>query len=347
MILSIKRYLEKDGAIQVDTSSPAALLEVIHLLLNGVANYAVELNQAEYGAFRDEVLALSKQLLQEASPELAVSITGEALKRMEVYSALVTKSAKAQGGELQRMVTMLTDTVGRLSSGNEASITNLQKISKRIEQTKEVNDLRQIKSHLAECLDSLQQETTRRRTETSLMLVRMKDELAKTRERIEGRSPKPSARDNLTGFPDRTEAEATLAHALQQGASLYLGVFQVQRLPLINARFGYAAGDQILSHFATHLRQFLNAGDAIFRWGGPCFVATMERASTHQDVRNELSALSSVRLEKTIHVGARVALVPVACVWTVFSLSDFSNVEAICSKVEQFTNLYQTGGGPQ
>jgi diguanylate cyclase (GGDEF)-like protein len=347
MILSIKRYLEKGGAANGSDEAAGPLIEVIHLLLSGLATYAVELNQSEYVEFRDEVLALSRQFAERPTPEKAASISEAALHHAEEYSLRISKLARLQGGELQRMVAMLTETVGRLASGNESLILNLQKISKSIEQTREVDDLRLIKTRLADCLECLQQETSRRRTETSLMLTRMKDELAKTRERIEGRSPRPSVRDNLTGFPDRSEAEALIAHALQQGIQLYIAVFQVQRLPLINARFGYAAGDQILNHFATHIRQSLGPGDTIFRWGGPCFVAALERATGISEVRTELGAISNVRLEKTIQVGARVAMVPVASVWSVFSLAESQSVEAVCDKVEQFTTLYQSGRAAQ
>jgi diguanylate cyclase (GGDEF)-like protein len=339
-MVSIKKFLDRKADQRGNSDERAdSFLRVVHMLLSGTALHAVELDEAEYLEYRDDILRIDEQLGEAPSAEEAMVITGAALKRMEDYGRRVTKIVKMQSGELQRMVAMLADTVGTLAAGNDASITNLQTISKRIERTKEIEDLRVMKAKLAECLESLQQETIRRRSESAAMVSKLKEELSKTRERMDEHSPRAAVRDDLTGFPDRAQAEELFANALQTNPNLYVGVFVVQRVPLINARFGYAAGDQVINHFGTHLRQSLPAADMIFRWGGPCFVAAIERPAAMNEIRAELANISNARLEKTIRAGTLVAMLPIASLWSVFSIRDTRTVDEICRKVEQFATL--------
>ena len=340
MMVSIKKFLDRTAEKTGDEDRRSeSLLRMVHMLLNGTALHAVELDEAEYVEYRDDLLRLDAQLGEQPSAADAMVVTGAALKRMEDYGRRVTRIVKMQSGELQRMVSMLADTVGTLAAGNDSSINNLQAISKRIERAKEIEDLRIIKAKLADCLESLQQETIRRRSESALMVSKMKDELVKTRERMDERNPQSTARDELTGFPGKSQAEELFANALQTNPNLFVGVFVVQRVPLINARFGYAAGDQLINHFGTHLRQSLPAADMVFRWGGPCFVAAIERSSGMSEIRGELANISHARLEKTIRAGTRVAMLPIASLWSVFSIRDMRTVEEICRKVEQFATL--------
>ncbi len=343
MILSIKRFLDKkdDGT----ESAAVASLRMIHLLLNGTAMHAVELDQSDYEEFRDDILRLDKELGEQPSDAQLMVVTGAVLQQIEDYSRRITRIAKMESAELQRMVAMLADTVGTLAAGNDASVKNLQSISKQIERTKEVDDLRLIKSRLADCLESVQQETIQRRSESALILTKLKEDLAHTRERMSEGAAKRDARDGLTGFADRGEAEKHLAAALQENPNLNVAVFVVQRLPLINTRFGYPAGDQMLNHFGTHLRDSLHAADLVFRWGGPCFVATLERSVPMGEVRTELASISNARIEKTIKAGSRSAMLPISSLWSVFNLRELRTMEDVCKKIEQFASL--THHGPQ
>jgi diguanylate cyclase (GGDEF)-like protein len=347
MMVSIKKFLERQGDKTADVDQHADnLLRMVHMLLNGTALHAVELDEAEYVEYRDDILHLDEQLGQAPSTADAMVVAGAALKRMEDYGRRVTKIVKMQSGELQRMVAMLADTVGTLAAGNDTSINNLQAISKRIERTKEIEDLRVIKAKLADCLDSLQQETIRRRSESAAMVSKMKEELVRSRERLDEDKPNSGSRDDLTGFPDRVRAEELFANALQTNPNLFVAVFVVQRVQLINARFGYTAGDQVINHFGTHLLQSLPAADMVFRWGGPCFVAAIERSHGMNEIRAELANVSNSRLEKTIRAGTRVAMLPIASLWSVFSIRDLRTVEEIRRKVEQFATL-SVPGTPQ
>jgi hypothetical protein len=65
----------------------------------------------------------------------------------------------------------------------------------------------------------------------------------------------------------------------------------------------------------------------------------MERPGAINQVRSELATISNARLEKTIKSGARVAMLPIASLWIVFSIREMRTVEEICRKVEQFASV--------
>ncbi len=77
------------------------------------------------------------------------------------------------------------------------------------------------------------------------------------------------AANPLTGLPSRVYAEVELARAQAQSKDCYLALFVVKRLALINAKFGYARGDQVLLKVVVHLAQFLPEFNKLFRWA-PC-----------------------------------------------------------------------------
>ena len=61
--------------------------------------------------------------------------------------------------------------------------------------------------------------------------------------------------DPLTGLPTRAYAEAKLSIAHGLAGDCFLAVFVVKRLALINAKFGFARGDQVLLKVVVHLAQ--------------------------------------------------------------------------------------------
>jgi diguanylate cyclase (GGDEF)-like protein len=81
--------------------------------------------------------------------------------------------------------------------------------------------------------------------------------------------------DELTGVLMRrafmAEANALHARALVTGAPLSIAILDIDNFKAINDRFGHAAGDRTLSHFASVVSGLMRPGDLFGRLGGEEF----------------------------------------------------------------------------
>ena len=147
----------------------------------------------------------------------------------------------------------------------------------------------------------------------------------------------PSSRtDALTGLPGRDDAEDVLAGICQDGRRAFAVVFCIDRFRAMEARFGRPAAEEVILFYSVHLAQGLTAGDQLFRWSGPAFLAVIERPNSIEAVRRETASLASVRLEKVLHVRARTALVIVSAAWNVLPVPGALSLDQLVRQIDSF-----------
>jgi GGDEF domain-containing protein len=124
---------------------------------------------------------------------------------------------------------------------------------------------------------------------------------------------------------------------------VFAAVFAIERLDLINARFGHEVGDQVLLFFGEHVAQALKGSDRLFRWTGPAFLALMERSEPAHKVREEISRVISRRLSKTVKIANRSVLLPVPTNWVVFDAQELRPLQRLVHSIDSFVH----GGGAE
>lgn len=106
-----------------------------------------------------------------------------------------------------------------------------------------------------------------------------------------------SERDSLTGLFNRRVYEKKFANLItkqilkqreaqdktveerrhrKEGAKSWLAIFDVDHFKLINDRFGYIYGDEVLLLLSQHMQRVFRGNDLIFRFGGEEFVIVFE-----------------------------------------------------------------------
>jgi len=331
MFISLKKYLDSRPE-QV----ASAALRMIHLLLQGIEMHAVKGDAADYDRFREDIRKVHESLGERPSASEVLVLAGSTLKALEEYNKQTSKYLHIQCGELQAMIGMLTKTMTAIATGGETSTSRLQTIESQLHKATMIEEFQTAKLRMSECLDNLRGEIVRQREHSTRAVTELKEALEQSQERI---TPKPTRRrDPVTGLHERAEAEAAMLAAAQENRRVYAVILILERLNLVNSRFGYAVGDQLLLFFTQHLAQGLSGADKLFRWSGPALLALLERPESTAKVREQIARVVSQRLTKNIQVGNRSVLLPVAADWTIFSLLEIRPVQLLFQQIDAFVH---------
>ncbi len=329
-MISLRPYLF--GEKKNDTDS--AYRRIIGLFLQGIALHAVEGDKSDHDRFRADINEFATKITPDLPmPQLLLAVGG-ALQTMEDYNRRSSKVIGRLNGELQNMVSMLTQTVITIGSSGESSVAKLQNIEKSIERVRMLEDMQLLKLRLGDCLEAVREEALRQKTDGQSILENLKKEVETSRERT-GSVGTAVDLDAATGLPSKTEAMKAIKTAVALPRNKFLAIAVVSRVQAVSARFGYAIGDRVLAAFAEHFRCNLGASDQVFCWDGPTLVAMLQRESPIETVRTEIRRFAEIKLEKTVELGNRTVLLPISATWSIFSVAPPMN--ELLKKMEAFT----------
>ena len=140
--------------------------------------------------------------------------------------------------------------------------------------------------------------------------------------------------DPLTGLASRAYAEFELGRALGQSDDCFLALFIVKRLALINAKFGYSRGDQVLLKVVLHLGQSLPGFDKLFRWSPCAFLAVAPPPTSYKELRAKVQVVELTRLTPTLEWEGRSAMVPVVIDCRIISVKDFGTASDLFLRLD-------------
>jgi len=329
-MISFKPYLRGEK----DADSETTYRRIIALFLEAIATHSVEGELADHERFREEIGKIEKSLTPDTSMSDLLLLSGGVVQAMQDHNERTSKFIRRQSSELQHMVSMLTKTVISIGDSSKQSVGRLQDIEKAIDRTRAVEDIQVLKARLGECLEAVRDETLRQKHEGQERLEALQRELDSSQEQKESFHLLPET-DRATGLPGKGEAERAIQLALTSPGGKYLLVAVCSRVQAVNARFGYAVGDRVLAAFAEHFKKGLSPQDQVFRWQGPAIVAVLERPLRIDRVRYEVRQFADQKLERTMELGQRSVLIPIAASWSVFPV--LPPFDTTMRQIEAFT----------
>jgi diguanylate cyclase (GGDEF)-like protein len=308
---------------------------LIWLILEAVGSHAVEADPAEREAFRSSLRELVTKMEQAESSDGTLVLVGEVIKSIETYNRGVQRSMRSRMTELQSIVSLFTRSMLQLSKGSTASGVKLRQIEHQIEKCSQAEDLRTLKSQLKESLETICEEAAGQERRSK----QISDQLLETMSRPESAvllEEACSDIDQITGLLNFRSAEQALRSAIATNAHGYAVLIAVERVEVINTRFGFAIGDRVLMLFGQHLVQRLSKNDRLFRWRGAGFLALLDRTGSEMSIRAEIARTLSPRMEQEIELSGRSVLLPINSSWMLTSLAGAS-MEKITQKLDQFS----------
>ena len=339
MLISLRKYLDTRPEQLTD-----ALLRTIRLLLEAIGVHSIRGDIAVYEKFRQDIAGVRERFaVMPPASELLV-LAGKIEKSLEEYNTRTGKLVGQQRAELQAMVAMLTNAMGAIAAGSQTAISRLQEIERELQGTTQLDDLQTARIRMSECLHGLHAEIGRQKLESTQQLTRLKTAIAKSKDSASSQTALESRADPITGLPERPAAEAALVAALKTGNPVYAVLFVLERLDVINSRFGREVGDQVLSFLCEHIAT-LRKPVRLFRWTSPALIAIVDREVDAQALREELNRILPLKLSKTVRVANRPVLLAVPSNWMVFAAHEVHPFRQLLRDIDSFVQANSCPAG--
>lgn len=119
-----------------------------------------------------------------------------------------------------------------------------------------------------------------------------------------------ASHDALTGLLNRRELERRLQTVVENaaidGSSVAALMIDLDAFKAINDRCGHAAGDEVLRHVASILRNTTRGGDLVARYGGDEFVVLLEHCSEEDAQRIAGNVVKALETEACLWAGQQL-----------------------------------------
>jgi GGDEF domain-containing protein len=317
--------------------------DVTLLLLGAAADHAVHCGSSDLESYRKHVRESIGALQEAGEPAQILMNAGGVVQAISHYSDQTQKQVDALLIDAKDTAEIFLGHLEKLHSDRESQPI-LAALRTTVEQALAEGKLSTAREAALASLDELAQQAANRRTRSLELTGDLQARITILEQSVpQGVKPAPSAPptvDATTGLPKRADAEAAIHHALAavsgSGSKLYAAVFYLHRMPLTNARFGEAIGNQVVLFCSQHLATTVTrTNDLLFRWSGPAFVAILERPESEQAVNGEIQRLISSPFSRFFETSSRSVYLPVKVTGHVLPLFE-TNFAEVSDKLERF-----------
>ena len=311
----------------------APLAKAVQGLIQGIGRHVIEGEAQDLERLRATLASAAAAFTTEAAESDLTAHTSVILRALEEYNRRTERACRRQSIEYQHMVQMLADTLGEITSTSQENLQHLREFESQLVWAAQIEDVRMLKARLSDCLKQIREEVARQRLSTETTIEKL-------RGAIRGAEPsaipanQAVAVDATTGLPGRIVAEAAIAKACEREGPWSMAVLTIERMQTVNAAFGVAVGDQVLTYYAGFVRRHLQPGDETFRWSGPTLIVLMPRSNGMTAARLEMERLTEHKYEHTVRTATRTILLPISVRWTV--LPQMASSRLLIQKIDQF-----------
>jgi GGDEF domain-containing protein len=298
----------------------ADLLRAFSLLIEALAIHSPNLDALAYASFRDAIRSLRNQI--EKHPDQAFPLTGRIVQLFEMYSRGLEKETQQDAAQMREAVSTAMETAIALADPCCPALGRCALAEKALERKPHGEELREFNSRLKESLSNLSAESAERRKTFAELSQASAHPQSSAQAQLQAGLGNLEEMDPITGLPGMAGAELAIAGVLAAPAGSYLGIFTVERLNAVNARYGFGTGDRLMLEFAQELAQHFSGSDRLFRWRGPTMMALVKRTGRVLDVRTEMGRLASAKRDTALNLQGREVYMSIAVRSTVISLAE-------------------------
>lgn len=315
-------------------AAPLTFNEQLQTLIRGIAHHSIEGLPEDFIELQRATAEIAGTLHADSSPEELMISIRETLRILEQYNTKAASLFKAQVEELRGMVAAMTETMQFMVSSSEISVKQLSFVESQLMRANGLDDLRQLKTYTAACVNLVKRESIRLQVETRERVNTLKNDVERLSTRLKTAAAEESE-DPVTGLPARAAAEQAIEKRVASGKPCVAALFLMDRLTTINARFGHDVGDDLVMSCAQMLAKKLS-GATLYRWSGPGFVALFDPLIAAAEAEGRAQQAAAQQLEKNIDAGGRMLMVVVGMNCQTHSINSQTNPEDLFRRLDSF-----------
>jgi GGDEF domain-containing protein len=300
-----------------------ALENCLLSLLRGIQNNLVLPDTSGGQELRTQLAALEARF---QATDNARELVDSAVEILGRYGTQAKEAMASQKSGLTSAASELSNAIQALP-GMQGNAERWNRVEDQIKALSPADNLDVAKARLCADVAVARAEALEERQKIGTLFSGMLSKLETPAEQKAREAPQPESQgyksDQLTGLPSRVKAEVELTRVHGQPVDCHLALFVVKRLALINAKFGYARGDEVLLKVVAHLAQLLPNFNNLFRWAPCAFLTIAPPNFTYKDLRSTVQAIELARLTPTLEWEGRSAMVPVVIDCRIVPVKDF------------------------
>jgi GGDEF domain-containing protein len=336
-LLSLEKFLYSNQAVPHSAPAPAIpaktgvdYAELLSKILTSIERSVLVGEAIDDLAF--DLRALRDELNQELKPDSPPEMPAQAAARLDtllrIYRERLQKADQERAEDFRKILTILNEAFGQLSSGSERSSSRLKQLETSLQRAAKSENLRLLKTQLSDTLTYIRRESEQdaRKNTNALLALNQHIEFAYKAANRFGSS-----------LSERSEAILELAEAAKREPgemSSYIALFVADYASSLRARHGGEVADGLLEEVAQRaLRPAIPEG-RIYRWSESSLIVIWRSESGLPAFRSAIASSCKQLFDYRAFVGTRVATfnVPLRSV----VLAAEGNPEDLVQNLDQF-----------
>jgi len=331
-MITLRKYLYGESTAASGDADAArafcgALAQLTTALLDGLEQQVFNEPHSAFRPFALETRKLRDRLEGDAVPDDISKIVDDAAALLRQFRQVRDQVQQSEAREVQKMVTMMNDTIGVLAGGSERSVARLKQVESDLKNASALSDIVALRARINICMACVREERNKGQQETAKHISDMASGVQRAQEGF------AMARG---GIASRTEAEKRIAEVVSN-AEAAVAVIVLNLIPTIKVHFNQITAERFVSAFAQDVSELLPTPNRLFRWGEQSLVVELGNSQLFArragDVRDRLRQMPR---ERQLDLGNRSAMFSNAHRWMLLRPAEAQTAPAAISRIDQF-----------
>ena len=118
----------------------------------------------------------------------------------------------------------------------------------------------------------------------------------------------------------------------------------LSKFDMFRVRYGINSAERLLHALSAQVMKTLPPHDRLYQWSNRSLIALCERNSSLDEVRLEMTALCSRRIDYFLNAPERSALVTLSATWTLLPLGGNVTLEKVIEQIDGFERQHSRVG---
>jgi len=262
----------------------AFLLETVRSLLVFLKDFSMDLNEEEIDSrrFRQDLNDLSEKFSTTEKSRSLASLYKKYKKKIYAFITGQKAYLAAREAELKEIIDLLTKGMASLDADNQVFNQAVYRQAERIEELKQLDDIRKIKDSLSVGVSRLRTAVREKRMKDNRQLENLSKRVKTLNRELEATRAE-SMTDGLTGVYNRKALDGYLIDLVEGNLArrqpFCLLLLDIDDFKAVNDGFGHQVGDRVLIAVARQCRSIIRDDDFIGRYGGEEFAVVIPGVS--------------------------------------------------------------------